>query len=296
MRRLLRWIGIVLGALLLLAAVGAAILYFASERMLGRGYPVHAERLVRPSPAALADAPRQARLLGCLSCHGDGLRGNRIFDETRLGAIHAPNLPRLARERSDGQLAAAIRQGVAPGGRPLLIMPSGLFSRLTDEDVSALIAWIRSLPADAPAVPRIRLSLIGRLTVLYGDMPLQPELVPLYRSRMPPDLGPEHALGRRIAATVCAECHGPDLAGGERAHADYNSTLIAAMPPTPDLAIAAAYDLPAFVRLLRTGVPPGGRDLGMMSAVSRSDFRHFTDEEIAALHRYLQARAAAALP
>lgn len=293
MQRLLKWLSYIALALGIPAAAAAAVVCFASERALGERYPLRPERLVRPSPAAVADAARQARLLGCLSCHGDGLRGNEMFEGEGLGRIWAPNLPRLTRERTDAQLAAAIRQGVAPDGRPLLVMPSGLFSRLSDEEVSAQIAWIRSLPADAPETPRTRLSLLGRYTVLNGDMPIQPRLVGHYRRLMPPDLGPRHALGRRIAATVCAECHGADLAGGDRPHADFNSTIVQATPPTPDLSIAAAYDLPAFARLLRTGVPPGGRRLGMMAAVARSDFRHFTDEEIAALHAYLQARAAA---
>jgi cytochrome c553 len=291
MRRWLRWTAYSAAAAAGLAVTAAGGIYAASHVMLARTYPVQPEQLVRPSAAAVANAPRQARLLGCLSCHGPGLRGNRMFDEAGLGTIHAPNLPRLARERTDQQLAAAIRQGVGGDGRPLLIMPSGLFSRLTDGEVSALIAWIRSLPADAPQTPPIRLSLVGRITVLNGDMPLQPKLVPVYRSRMPVDLGPEHAPARHIAATVCAECHGPDLAGGDRAHADYNSTLADPTPPTPDLIVAGAYDLQDFTRLMRTGVATGGRKLGMMSAVSRSDLRHFTDAEIAALHRYLQARA-----
>ena len=93
------------------------------------------------------------------------------------------------------------------------------------------------------------------------------------------------------AALTCAECHAPDLSGGDRPHADFNTSLGEGVPATPDLAIAAAYDRAAFTRLLRTGLPPSGRDLGLMSAVARDDFRHLTDKEIAALHAYLRARA-----
>ena len=117
-------------------------------------YPARPEPLPRTSAAALADEPRQARLLGCLSCHGPSLRGNDVFDIPAIGAITAPNLPRLFRNRTDQQLAAAIRQGIGPDGRPLLVMPSGLFSRLSPEQVSALIVWMRGLPlADAPSEP-----------------------------------------------------------------------------------------------------------------------------------------------
>ena len=291
MPRPLKWLGFTIAAVLAVATLAAAIVYFGSELMLAKRYSVRLEPLVRPSAAALADAPRQARLLGCLSCHGPGLRGNDVFDTPEIGIITAPNLPRLIRSRTDQQIAAAIRQGVGPDGRPLLVMPSGLFSRLSPEEVSALILWMRGLPVTGAADEPFRLTLLGRFIVLNGDIPRQPELVSLYQRKMPVDAGPDHALGRRIAAVTCAECHAPDLSGGERPHADFNTSLGEGTPATPDLTVAAAYDLPAFVRLLRTGAPPNGRDLGMMSSVAREDFRHFTDAEIAALHAYLRARA-----
>jgi len=291
MRRATRWLGIALAgiAFAILVAVGAV--YFRSERLLSERYRAKAERLVRPTAAAIADAPRQARLLGCLSCHGAGLSGNDVIDEPWIGEVNAPNLPRLMKQRTDQQVAAAIRQGVSADGRPLLVMPSGLFSRLNDADVSALIAWMRSLPADAPESRPLTLTLLGRWMLLNGDLPRQPGLVPLYQRAQPPDLGPQHAKGRYIAATVCAECHSADLRGGERPHADFNTEFGDGTPASPDLDIAGAYDLLAFSGLLRTGIPPGGRDLGMMSEVARDDFKEFTDDEIRALHAYLQARA-----
>ena len=81
--------------------------------------------------------------------------------------------------------------------------------------------------------------------------------------------------------TVCSGCHGSTLAGKE------------AEPGTlaPDLSITGSYDLPAFKRLMRDGVPPSGRELKMMTGVSRKAFAHFTDTEIAALHAYLVERA-----
>jgi hypothetical protein len=60
---------------------------------------------------------------------------------------------------------------------------------------------------------------------------------------------------------------------------------------SPDLTIAGAYDLPAFKRLLRTGVPAGGQRLNMMGPTARSDLSHMTDGEIDQLYAYLQARA-----
>lgn len=291
MRRAAKLLGIVLAGIASVILVAAGVIYLRSEQLLGERYQATPERLVRPTTAAIADAPRQARLLGCLSCHGNGLRGNDVFDEPSIGEVNAPNLPRLLKQRTDQQIAAAIRQGMSADGRPLLVMPSGLFSRLSDADVSALIAWMRSLPADAPESKPLRLTLLGRWMLLNGDLPRQPELVPVYQRALPPNLGPQHVRGRYIAATVCAECHSADLRGGERPHADFNTKFGDGTPASPDLDIVGAYDLTAFTRLLRTGKPPDGRDLGMMSEVARDDFKEFTDDEIRALHAYLQARA-----
>ena len=179
MRRAARWVGFVLGGTTALILVAAGAVYFTSERLLAQRYQARPERLVQPSAAALADAPRQARLLGCLSCHGEGLSGNEVFGEPLIGELNAPNLPLLIKQRTDQQIAAAIRQGVSADGRPLLVMPSGLFSRLGDEDASALIAWMRALPASAPENKPIGLTLIGRWMLLNGDLPTQPDLVPV---------------------------------------------------------------------------------------------------------------------
>lgn len=58
-----------------------------------------------------------------------------------------------------------------------------------------------------------------------------------------------------------------------------------------NLSIAGAYDLGQFKTMLRTGVGPGNKNIGMMGEVARSDFSHLTDEEIAAVHAYLVERA-----
>ncbi len=289
-----RWLrlGVVAAAVVAALTVLAIVaVYIGSERMLRRKYVAASENLVRPNAAAVAEAPHQARLIGCLSCHGQGLRGNDVFHEPAMGDIIAPNLPVVARSRTDQQLAAAIRQGIGHDGRPLLVMTSAIFSRLSDEDVSALIAWIRRLPATAAPSKPFRLSLLGRLHLLKGDFPLQPELARRYRREWPADVGPSHALGRYMTAINCAECHGPALHGGDRAQADFNPSFGERWPPTPDLAIVGAYDLPRFKRLMRTGVPADGHKLDQMGDVAKQDLNHFTDAEIETLYDYLQERA-----
>lgn len=281
MRKLLRWLGYIAAGFLGLVLIAAAWIWFASWRELNRAYAATPEPLARPTAAQLADAPRQARVLGCVSCHGEGLRGHLMFDEPGVATVWAPNLTRVAAHATDQQLAQAIRQGVGVDGRPLWIMPSAQYSRLSEAEVAALIAYIRALPRGGSATPRVALGPLGRFGVAAGQFHPAPAEMEDFRAREPSAIGPEHEAGRRIAATACAACHGPDLSGGNPG------------PETraPDLAIAAAYDLDQFRTLMRTGRPPGGRDLGLMGRVARGDFSHLNDAEVAQLHAYLRARA-----
>jgi cytochrome c553 len=281
MRKLLRWVGYGLAGIVGLVLIAGAWIWFASSRVMNQAYAATPERLARPNAAQLADAPRQAQILGCVSCHGEGLRGNNMFDEPGVATVWAPNLTDLAARFSDEQLARAIRQGIGVDGRGLWIMPSGLYSRLTDGEVSALIAYIRALPRGGEATPATSLGALGRFGVATGKFHPAPARIEEFRARQPYDLGAEHAAGRRLAATICADCHGPDLSGGEPGP----DTL------APGLSVAGAYNLDQFRTLMRTGRPPSSRDLGLMSRISRRDLSHLRDFEIAQLHAYLQARA-----
>jgi cytochrome c553 len=250
--------------------------------VLSRTHQAAPEQLAAPSAAQLADAGRQLRILGCANCHGRGLEGGLVFDGQPFATVWAPNLAALAPRLSDQQLAAAIRQGIGHDGRALFIMPSDMYSRLSDAEVAALILAIRAAPRAGGPVAPISWGPIGRFALATGGLRPVMATAEDYRVRQPYDTGPGEAAGRRLAATACAACHGPDLTGGSAEDGDR---------APPDLAVAAAYDAARFRALLRTGVPPGGRDLGLMKEVAERDFAYYTDEEIAQLHAYLRARA-----
>jgi cytochrome c553 len=214
-----------------------------------------------------------------------------VFEVEAVGDIIAPNLTKVVRQRTDEELTVAIRQGIAPGGRGLIVMTSAVHSRMTLEETAALIAWMRSLPLKEGEERPFKLRFVGRLMLVLGDFRLQPAAVKQYRNQWPIDLGPGYASGRQLAATICAECHGPDLSGGPTPMADTNPSFGRPYNLPPNLDIVAAYDLEQFRTLMRTGVPVSGREIGMMTAVARRDLKHFTDGEIDALHAYLIARA-----
>ena len=281
MRSVLRWVGYFAGFLVLLVVAALAFVWFVSSNALTSRADAHTETLTAATPAQIADGPRQLKILGCVSCHGEGLRGKLFFDEPNVAKLYAPNLTLVAAQADDQRLAQAIRQGVGHDGRSLFVMPSAQYSRLTDGEIAALVHAIRQQPRGGTQTPAISVGPLGRIGIATGKFKMQPDLVAEYAERLPADLGPKFAQGRHLAMTNCAECHGSTLGGGEP-----KPELTA-----PDLSIVGAYDLPQFTRLMRTGVPASGKKLELMDEIARNDLAHYNDAEIAALYAYLRERA-----
>jgi cytochrome c553 len=280
MKGLLRWIAIALGALVALGIVALGAVYVLSERILRRTYEVPPAAVSIPTdPAAITEGRRLATIHGCLSsdCHGMHGEGHVVFDQPMTARIVAPNLTNAVRRYNDAQLAAVIRQGVLPGGRSVLVMPSEAFVALTDADLGRILAFLKSLPAvDGPG-PSISLGPVGRVGLAVGKFKTARQLIA--EAAPPPEATSEDAaFGRYLARTVCAGCHGGDLRGAS------NPAFT-----SPGLAVVAAYSPEAFTELLRTGVALGGRTLPVMGPQARENLSYLTDAEITALYGYLHA-------
>lgn len=216
---------------------------------------------------------------GCRSCHGeDG--GGELVDEPFLVVGAIPDLTWLVRQYDDAQLELVIRHGIKPDGRSVIeFMPSEMFSHLSDEGLGAIIAFLRSLPPANGTRSGLHFGPLGRTMIAVGRISFAAQHLKEPVTHAPPNRVDPVALGRYLALSSCTECHGSKLSGSK------------GMMKTPDLRIAAAYSLEQFTRLMREGVPLGGRELGLMKSVSTGRFTHFTDDEIRALHTYLQIRA-----
>lgn len=283
MARLLRFAGYGLAGIFCLLLLVAASIWLISSKDLKQAPQARPEHLAQPTAAQLADAPRRARALGCFGCHGEGLRGSKMIDSPILATIWAPNLTEVAARSNDELLARAIRQGISDKSMPLMIMPSEAYQYLSDSDVAALIKVIRSQPRGGPSTPASSFGPIGRLGLVMGKFKTAPMLVAEFARRQPVRLGAQFEPGRHLAMVNCSGCHGAELTGQETRPGE-NS---------PDLIIVGAYDGAAFRKLLRTGVPPGGRKLQLMGEVARGDLQHLSDGEIEELHSYLVSRAQA---
>lgn len=281
MAKLLRWTGYGLGVLLLVLLVAAAVLWIWSDRVMAQRSNPAPLTLAAATPAQVADAPRMLRVHGCVSCHGEGLRGRLFLDEPAVGQVYAPNIPLLARTASDAQLDRAIRQGIGHDGRSLWIMPSAGYQFMTDQEAAALIAAIRALPVGGEQTPPISFGPLARVGIVNGSFKAQPAMVSDYRRAPLPALGIGLEKGRHLTQVNCADCHGPQLTGKE-----IEPGVVSA-----DLSIVGAYDQAQFRKLLRQGQAPSGKDLGLMREVAVDDFNYLRDDEIDAIHAYLVERA-----
>jgi mono/diheme cytochrome c family protein len=281
MKRVLRWLRNTVIGVIALALIAAAVIYAMSELALRRSYEARGTSVAIPADSAsIAEGERLARIRGCPGCHESRLEGGMFVDEPMIARVAAPNLTTAVREYSDAELEGIIRHGVRPDGRSVLAMPSDMFRLLDDADLGKILAYLHNAP-EVPGQVRMRkLGPLGRLGIALGKF--KPAAEDVRRVEMLSDsfpaVGSPVARGAYLARTVCTECHGATLSGfaGE----------------TPDLRIAAGYSPEQFVRLMRTGVALGERELGLMSEAARGRFTHFTDEEIEALYAYLLSRAA----
>lgn len=284
MRRLFRWARNVLLALVAIALVAYGVIFFLSQRTLRRAYGEPLVALTIPTDSAsIVEGKRLAQLRGCSGgCHGSEIEGETFLDDPLLARIVAPNLTEAVRRYSDADLARIIRRGVRPDSHTVVVMPSEMFSVLTDADLAKIIAYLRSVPRMPGPLPDVRLGPLARLGIVLKQYEPAVALVHRADSLTATYPGPANstARGAYLARTSCTECHGLGLTGGQVE--DQRS---------PDLKVVAGYSSDAFARLLRTGKGLGDRELGVMSEVARSRFTHFTDAEIAALRTYLLARA-----
>lgn len=277
MRTLLRWTGIALLCVAGLAVVAYAGVYVVSERLLRRSYTVPPVTLDIPADQqSILEGRRLAIVHGCFNgCHGRSAEGVVFFDQPAIGRIIAPNLTAAIRRYDVAQIVAAVRNGVGPDGRGLLIMPAEAFNGMTDADVGRIIAFLRTLPPAVGPGPGVSLGPVGRIGLAIGKFKMAPRLIA--ETVPPPTASGEQAeLGRHLARTVCVQCHGTSLRGDSTP--DFTS---------PDLRVVAGYSKDAFSRLLREGIGIGDRKLGVMGAWARSNLSALTDAEIAALYDYL---------
>ncbi|MEM6274912.1 MAG: c-type cytochrome [Myxococcota bacterium] len=274
---------ILLCATVIAAAAVPAVIWLGSEIRLRSVPKLEPFSAVVPSdPGAIDEGQHVARTRGCFGCHGQDLAG-KVFTEQWdwVERAVAPNLAASARRYDINQLERIIRHGVLPDGRAMFSMPSYNWVHLSDQELTSLVAYLRSVPVASSDLPEPALGWSARWRLLIGAEQHMAEWATWVPDLLRPS-DPVLARGERLAMTMCNECHGMDLRGARERDIR-----------TPDLAIVASYTEEEFVRLMDEGIPKGGpRDLGLMSLVQPDRFPYLYDDEKKALFGFLQSLAA----
>ncbi|MCB0804760.1 MAG: hypothetical protein KDC05_03125, partial [Bacteroidales bacterium] len=156
-------------------------------------------------------------VMGCMECHAKrdfNLYAGPVIESTKgaggerwdhslgfPGTIYSPNItPTHLSDWSDGELYRAIAAGVGKDGEALFpIMPYHRYAKLPEEDIYAIIAYLRSLEAKPGEYPKKELDF--PLSLIVNTIPAEPTH----------DLGPSADPVKHgeylITAAACYDCH-----------------------------------------------------------------------------------------
>lgn len=300
--------------MLLIAAVAMILAASGSYAYLAAMKPAQRP----PSDEKIAATPeRRARgqylaeaVLSCFDCHSE--RRENIYAmppilETRgsgapcINRICPPNItpdPKTGIGAwSDGELMRAIREGVKKDGSAIFpLMPYHFYRALSDEDVRALVVYLRSIPAIEKLRARTEVDFPLDITIKFEPRPLEGPVAG-------PSTGDSVALGKYLAEIGgCRGCHTPvdekrhlipgrDFAGGQEFPLDVGMSVkstnltrdvktgIGAMSKEQFVARFKAFEDPAAAR----EVP-----IDRNTVMPWLSYGRMTGEDLSAIYEYLQ--------
>jgi mono/diheme cytochrome c family protein len=281
--RWIRWIGYGLLGLFGLVALALAGLYLVTSLRFRRTHAIP-DSPVRAAAdsAALARGRHLVEAIGkCQECHGADFGGRVMMDSPVFARLAAANLTTgrggIA-GYTDADYERAIRHGVGRNGRTLFFMPAEAFEVMSDDDLAAVIGYLRTLPAVDRENPAPRIGPVARMLYLGGNFPLLPAERVSHQAPPPAPAPADTVAYGTYLATLggCRACHGAGLAGtGDPAAPDLTRKL-------------AGWSEADFFRALREGRRPDGTviDPTKMPWVRSGQM---ADEEIRAVWGYVRS-------
>ena len=293
MNKWMKRTSLALGALAVLAVATVAVGKYAGERKLLRSVPVTVTPL---APLALTVMPawlEQGRYLfatrGCADCHGASGAGKQVI---RSGAmlVVSPNITTGLNSVTQGYTTEdwvrTLRHGVKPDGKPIMIMPSEDYNRLTDDDLSAIIGYIQQLPPVPGQRRVIALPVAAKVLYAMGVVKDASEMIDhALAPEVPVRVEVSVAHGAYVAKT-CIGCHGATFSGGRIPGSPSEWPAPANLTPGAGSAMPR-YQVPeAFMAMMRNGKRPDGSAISPVMPFG--SLRQMTDTDVLALHSYLK--------
>jgi mono/diheme cytochrome c family protein len=261
-----------------------------------------------PSPADIARGKYVFGATGGCGCHTKKKEpvnsGGRRYDGP-FGTVYSSNIT-PDRETgigkwTDEQLITAIRLGRRPNGERLIpVHPYTVFNGMAEEDLHALVAYLRTLPpVNRPTPPK-------KITVPLFETVFLPAWLAAFAPReTPPPAAPTSGIARGEylvrAVAHCGECHTPRTL----TMATDNSRFLAGNPKgkgpegaevpniTPDKETGLTWTVPQIADYLGTGNKPDGDVAGsLMGEViqgTAAGYKDLTESDRLAIAQYLKS-------
>jgi mono/diheme cytochrome c family protein len=292
MKKIFKWAGIVLGSLVSLVLVAGVVMYLMGNARQNKTYDFPPSNITIPTDAASIENGKHRAETLCEGCHGKDLSGiENWFDAGPLGTIDSANLTSGAggfglEIKSDEDYVRAIRHGIDPEGKPLFMPAVVSTAHLSDEDLGAIIAYIKTVPPVDHQTNGKQFTPLAKILLVAGALPPFPvEVVSHEINVTAPERGANAGYGEYMVNTHdCRLCHGPNLNGGP--FPDPTITKISPnLTPGGELAF---WTEEQFMTTIRTGVTPGGYQMDS-ELMPWKNFGLFTDDELKAVWLYLQS-------
>ncbi len=291
MKRVFKLIGIVLGSLVGLILLSVVGLYFVGSSRINKVYDLPSSGIVMPTdPESIARGGHIVETT-CIGCHGADLGGIESFiNIDGIASADAANLTAgeggLGSIYSDEDFVRAIRHGVSQDGTGNFMPPVPSFQYMSDEDLGAVIAYIRTVPPVDHQTSAFQAQPMGYILFgagMFGDLPAEVVTHQNNINAIEPGITLEYG-EYRLRVSACQDCHGMDLAGG--AYPDPSVTaLVPNLTPGGEL---AGWTEEQFITTLRTGVTPSGHEINP-ELMPLEEAGQLTDDELKAIFLYLQS-------
>ncbi len=292
MKKVFKWIGIVLGSLVGVIVVAAGIMYLMGNARANKTYDFPPTNLAIPTDESSIEFGRHRAKSLCEGCHGPDLGGiEGWFSAGPIGTIDSANLTAgdggVGQEyKSDEDYVRAIRHGIDPEGKPIFMPAVVSTSNLSDKDLGSIIAYLKTVPPVDHKTKGKQFTPLANIMMVAGVLPQYPvEVVSHAVNVSAPERGASVEYGEYLVDTNdCRLCHGPNLNGGP--FPDPTKKKIS--PNLTPGGEVGFWSEEQFVDTIRTGKTPGGHDLDP-EYMPWKDYRSFYDEELQAIFMYLQS-------
>jgi hypothetical protein len=306
MTKLAKTLLIAFAALAALLVVGITLTIGWRPIIGAKARPLNA-RHFDPSPERLARGRYLATAVsGCSYCHSEHewskrempiLPGREGVGEVvpfldLPGRVVAPNLtpdPETgAGTWTDDQLARAIREGIGHDGRALFpLMAYPRYREMSDQDLAAVIVYLRSLPPVHHELPTTEISFPVRYLIRNVPQPLAGPV-------SSPDPSERVAWGKYLATIAgCEDCHTPTIQGQEIAGLKFAGGAVLSAPAwqaaasnlTPDPSGISYYDEALFLEAMHTGYV---KARALNPIMPFAFYGRMTDDDLKAIFAYLR--------